>query len=192
MGERGDSIYYHIIPSTHFPLSPSFISVSNKTLPFQITNIEELKKKVFSFIPLKPHSWLIDFVTRLTRRVKLEQELFTLSSSIYRFWLSLWYILVIVLSALPRFTDSDNLYALCYILVFILSALLRILIITPLVSSNTFYCYNNFSNAKPVLLGINLIKINFHTFSLFSIGVFARGSPMRNYKTPIENREQVN
>ena len=35
-------------------------------------------------------------------------------SSIYRFWLHLWYLLAIVLSDLLRFTDSDYLFGICW------------------------------------------------------------------------------
>jgi hypothetical protein len=70
-----------------------------------------------------PHSWLITgFVTRLTRRVSLvEQELLTLRSTwvhtrflvglLYFFWILVYhfvlFLLVIVLSVLLRYTDSD-------------------------------------------------------------------------------------
>jgi hypothetical protein len=55
------------------------------------------------------------------------------SSSIYRFWLPLWYLLAIVLSVLLRFTDSDypfgSFWPLCCLFFFDLQIL-----ITPLVA----------------------------------------------------------
>ena len=55
------------------------------------------------------------------------------SSSIYGFWLPLWYILAIVLSVLLRFTDSDYPFGIFWPLCCLFFFDLRILI-TPLVS----------------------------------------------------------
>ena len=55
-------------------------------------------------------------------------------SSIYDFWLSLWYLMAIVLSVLPRFTTSDYPFCILWPL-YCLSLLDLRLLITPLVSS---------------------------------------------------------
>jgi hypothetical protein len=55
------------------------------------------------------------------------------SSSIYGLWLPLWYLLVIVLSVLLRYTDSDVPFSICLSLCCLFSFNIRILI-TPLVS----------------------------------------------------------
>ena len=54
-------------------------------------------------------------------------------SSIYDFWLPLWYLVVIVLSVLPRFTTSDYSFGILWTL-YCLSFLNLRLLITPLVS----------------------------------------------------------
>ena len=58
------------------------------------------------------------------------------SSSIYRFWLPLWYLLVIVLSVLLRYTDSDYLFGIFWPLCCLFFFDIQILI-TPLVSFGT-------------------------------------------------------
>ena len=63
------------------------------------------------------------------------------SSSIYGFWLPLWYLLVIVLSLLLRYTDSDYPFGIFWSLCCLFFDI-RILI-TPLVSSNSSSYYNN-------------------------------------------------
>jgi hypothetical protein len=68
-------------------------------------------------------------------------------SSIYDFWLPLWYLVAIVLSVLPRFTTSDYPFGILWPLYFLSFLDLRLLI-TPLVScghcivchSSILYC----------------------------------------------------
>jgi hypothetical protein len=58
------------------------------------------------------------------------------SSSIYGFWLPLWYLLAIVLSVLLRYTDSDYPFGIFWPLCCLFFFDIRILI-TPLVSFDT-------------------------------------------------------
>jgi hypothetical protein len=60
------------------------------------------------------------------------------SSSIYRFWLPLWYLVAIVLSVLLRYTDSDYPFGILWPLYCLFLFDIQILI-TPLVSSNFSY-----------------------------------------------------
>jgi hypothetical protein len=57
------------------------------------------------------------------------------SSSVYGFWLPLWYLLAIVLSVLLRYTDADYLFGIFWPLCCLFFFSIQILI-TPLVSSN--------------------------------------------------------
>jgi hypothetical protein len=60
------------------------------------------------------------------------------SSSIYRFWLPLWYLLVIVLSVLLQYTDSDYPFGIFWPLCCLFFFNIPILI-TPLVSVQNLY-----------------------------------------------------
>ena len=95
--------------------------------------------------------------------------------SIYSFWLPLWYLLVIVLSALPLFTASDYLFGIRWPL-YCLSSLYLQLLITPLVSSgHCIVCPPSiYSFWLPLwyLLAIVLFFLPLFTASDYPFGVF--------------------
>ena len=94
------------------------------------------------------------------------------SFSIYRFWLPLWYLLVIVLSVL-RYTDSDYLFGIFWPLCCLSIFDIRILI-APLVSSNIsciFYYYY------------------YYFFPIHQVVVSPRNNGQYRYNTYLINRQ---
>ena len=96
-------------------------------------------------------------------------------SSIYRFWLLLWYLLAIVLSVLLRFTDSDYLFGVFWPLCCLTFFDLQILI-TPLVSfGHCVVCPSSiYRSWLPLwyLLAIVLSVLLRFTYSDYTFGIF--------------------
>jgi predicted nucleic acid-binding Zn ribbon protein len=97
------------------------------------------------------------------------------SSSLHGFWLPLWYLLAIVLSALLRYTDSDYLFGIFWPLCCLLFFVTRILI-TPLVSfGHCVVCSSSFHGFwLPLwyLLAIVLSALLCYTDSDYPFGIF--------------------
>ena len=96
-------------------------------------------------------------------------------SSIYRFWLLLWYLFAIVLSVLLRFTDSDYSFGIFWPLCFLTFFVLQILI-TPLVSFGHCVVWPSsiyrFWLHLWCLLAIVLSDLLLFTDSDYSFGIF--------------------
>jgi hypothetical protein len=101
--------------------------------------------------------------------------LYIRTSSIYGFWLLLWYILVIILSVLRVFTASDNCFGIFWSLYCLYFVYLRLLI-TPLVSFG--HCIVRTSSIYGFwlslwyLLVIVLSVLRLFTASDYSFGIF--------------------
>ena len=95
--------------------------------------------------------------------------------SIYGFWLPFWYLFVIILLVLPRYTDSDYTFGIFWPLYCLLFLDIEVLI-TPLVSFSHYIAYTSsiYGFWLPLwyLLAIIMLVLSRYTNSAYPFGIF--------------------